>query len=149
MLLNSIYALIGSLGFGIIFNIKGKNLIMAAFGGGLAWIIFQLSTIVNLSTSTSLFIATLGVSIYSEIMATLMKAPVTIFVICSIIPLVPGSGMYYTTFESVQGNITTSLNLGIETLFNAGAIAIGITLVSSISKILKQKNTTSKTKTYL
>lgn len=139
MFLSSLYAFIGSLGFAIIFNIKGKNLIAASFGGGISWLIFQLCSSAGLSTSTALFTATIIVTIYSEFMAKIMKSPATIFVICSIIPLVPGSGMYYTTFESVNGNFSGSLTQGIKTLFDAGAIAVGIIFVSSIARIFKSK----------
>jgi uncharacterized membrane protein YjjB (DUF3815 family) len=136
MLLRSLYALIGSLGFSILFNVKGKDIIFGALGGGIAWLSYEMINTQGISTSTSLFIATAIVSAYAEIMARLRKQPVTIFVISSIIPLVPGSGMYYTTYESVKGNFSQSLTIGIETLFNAGAIAVAIVLVSSISKII-------------
>jgi uncharacterized membrane protein YjjB (DUF3815 family) len=56
-------------------------------------------------------------------MARIIKAPVTIFLICSIIPLVPGSGMYYTMLECVKGSINNALNQGFETLSNAMSIA--------------------------
>ena len=47
------------------------------------------------------FIATVVVSIYSEILARKCKAPTTCFQIVSILPLVPGGGIYYT-MESVS-----------------------------------------------
>ena len=37
MLIQVIISFIASLGFGIVFDIKGKNLIFAALGGGLSW----------------------------------------------------------------------------------------------------------------
>jgi hypothetical protein len=39
-------------------------------------------------------------------------------------------------FESVQGKVNSSLNLGIQTLTIAGTIAIGVFFVSSIAKAL-------------
>lgn len=138
MFLTTLYAFVGSFGFGIIFNIKGKNLIIAALGGGLSWLTYQLCINANLSQPTALFIATLIVSTYAEYMAKLMKSPVTIFIICSIVPLVPGSDMYYATNQSVLGNFSESLTLGIETLLKAGAIAVGIILVSSVSRLIKK-----------
>jgi uncharacterized membrane protein YjjB (DUF3815 family) len=86
----------------------------------------------------SLFLAAMIVSIYSEIMARLYKSPVTIFIICGIIPLVPGGLMYFATLEAVKGNLELSMSKGIQTLFSAGAIAIGIVFVSSISTIFKK-----------
>lgn len=138
MILNSFYAFLSSLGFGILFNIRGKNLIIASIGGGLGWFAYLLISNLQPSISFSLFIASMVVSIYSEIMARIYKNPVTIFVICAIIPLVPGGGMYYATLEAVKGNFDVALSKTFVTLFSAGAIAIGIIFVSSISSILKK-----------
>ena len=138
MLLNCLYAFLGSIGFGVLFNIRGKNLIIASFGGSLGWFTYLLSSKLQSSEIFSIFLAAMVVSIYSEIMARVHKSPVTIFIICGIIPLVPGGGMYFATLEAVKGNLEISMSKGIQTLFNAGAIAIGIVFVSSISTIFKK-----------
>ncbi|MCB2288967.1 threonine/serine exporter family protein [Clostridium sp. CS001] len=138
MILNCLYAFLSSLGFGVLFNIKGKNLIIASVGGALGWFTYLLSGKLHPSAIFSLFLAAMVVSIFSEIMARVYKTPVTIFIICGIIPLVPGGGMYFATLEAVKGNLDISLSKGIQTLFSAGAIAIGIVFVSSISTIFKK-----------
>lgn len=132
------YAFISSLGFGILFNVRGKNLIIASIGGAFGWLFYTLTNNSMGSEVVALFIASIAISVYSEIFARVMKNPVTIFLICALIPLVPGGGMYYTTFEAVRGNINESIVLGIQTLFNAASIAVGIILVSTISKILNK-----------
>ena len=51
--------------------------------------------------------------------------------------------MYNTLLASVQGDVYLSLEIGLHTILSAGAIAIGIMLVSTISKFLShliQKN---------
>lgn len=144
MVLKSIFALFASLGFGVIFNIKGKNLIFASLGGFLAWYVYLFSQECNSTDLLALFIASFAAGLYSEAMARILKSPVTIFSICSIIPFVPGGGMYYTMLESVQGNINQFLSIGLNTLSSAGAIAVGILLASSITKviiIIKRKKT--------
>ncbi len=138
MILNSFYAFLSSLGFGILFNIRGKNLIIASIGGGLGWFTYLLSSKLQPSIVFSLFLASMVVSIYSEIMARVYKNPVTIFIICAIIPLVPGGGMYFATLEAVKGNLNAALSKGVETLFSAGAIAVAIVFVSSISTTFKK-----------
>lgn len=136
VILNCIYATMGSLGFCVLFNIRGKNLWFSSLGGGLGWFVYLILSNLNYSTAFCLFMGSLAISIYSEILARVMKTPVTTFIIISMIPLVPGSGMYYTMFESVKGNINTSLNLGFQTIVDAGAIAVAIMLVSSLSKFI-------------
>ncbi|MBZ9608099.1 threonine/serine exporter family protein [Clostridium estertheticum] len=138
MIVNSFYAFLSSLSFGILFNIRGKNLVIAALGGGISWFTYLLASRLQASIVFSLFLASMVGSIYSEIMARIYKNPVTIFVICAIIPLVPGGGMYYSTLEAVKGNFNAALSKGAETLFSAISIAIGIVFVSSISSIFKK-----------
>ena len=41
LIINSIYAFFSSLGFGIIFNIKGKNLFFSSLCGGLGWFVYH------------------------------------------------------------------------------------------------------------
>lgn len=136
MVIKSIYALLATFGFGIIFNIKGKKLIFASLGGFVTWFLYLLTLSYANSVLLALFYASIGAGFYSEILARLLKSPVTTFSVCSIIPLVPGSGMYYTMFESVQGNISKSLTTGFETFSSAGAIAVGILLASSLTKVI-------------
>ncbi|WP_017414636.1 threonine/serine exporter family protein [Clostridium tunisiense] len=137
-MISVLYAFISSLGFGILFNVRGKNLIIASIGGGLGWLFYLITKNSTGSEIVALFVASIVISVFSEIFARIMKNPVTIFLICALIPLVPGGSMYYTTFEAVQGNVSKSIVLGIQTLFNAASIAVGIILVSTISKIINK-----------
>lgn len=146
MIVKSIYALFATLGFGVLFNIKGKNLFFASLGGALTWYLYLLSLAYTNSNLVALFAASVGAGFYSEALARILKTPVTIFSICAVIPLVPGGGMYYTMLASVQANINKSLSTGLDTLSSAGAIAAGILLASSITKlilIISRKKTSS------
>ena len=104
ILIETIAAFIGTLGFGIVFNIKGKNLFFASFGGALSWLIYKIVLTRNINEIAALFISSIIFSIYSEICARLLKTPVTTIIICALIPLVPGGGMYYTMYSTVEGN---------------------------------------------
>lgn len=137
MVLNTLYTLIAVFSFSILANIRGRNLVFASLGGGFTWFIYLLTTTyTHIPNMLCFFIASILAATYSEVMARILRTPVTTLVISAIIPLVPGSGMYYTMFESVQGNVNTSLNLGIQTLAIAGTIAVGVFFVSSIAKAL-------------
>lgn len=134
MIWQSLVTIIASFGFGVVFNIRGKKLIFAALGGGLSWFIYLLFLKLGLSELISLFISSITISIYSEIFARVLKTPVTTLIISSLIPLVPGSGMYYTMNAIILGDLYQALDTGLETLAYAGTLAIGIILVSTITK---------------
>lgn len=140
MILEVIAAFISTFAFGIVFNIKDKNLFFAALCGALGWFVYKFSLMFGISDTTALFLASLALSTYSEVFARILKTPVTTFVIAALIPLVPGGGMYYTMVEAITGDIMKSLEIGIKTIASAGALALGIILVSTITKtIIKNK----------
>lgn len=138
MFFQVIYAFIVSLGFGVLFNVRDKNLFFAALGGAVGWFFYSLTMNLSNSSILAMLIASISISIYAEIFSRVLKNPVTLFLVCSLIPLVPGSGMYYTVFEAVEGNVFGSLNNGIETLSLAGVIAVGIILVSTLSRLMQK-----------
>ena len=133
MIIEVLSAFIASFAFGIVFNIKGKNLFFSALCGALGWFIYKFSLRIGSSDTTALFLASVGLSVYSEVFARILKTPVTTFVITALIPLVPGGGMYYTMVEAITGDVMKSLEIGINTLASAGVLALGIILVSTIT----------------
>lgn len=137
MLLEVLSAFTASFAFGIIFNIKGKNLFFAAVCGALGWFVYKFSMKIGASDTMAMFFASIALSGYSEIFARILKTPVTTFVIAALIPLVPGGGMYYTMVEAINGDVMNSLEIGIETLALAGVLAIGVLLVSTTTKTIK------------
>lgn len=136
MILEVIAAFISTFAFGIVFNIKGKNLFYAALCGALGWFVYKFSLMIGVANTTSLFLASLALSTYSEVYARILKTPVTTFVIAALIPLVPGGGMYYTMVEAITGDVMKSLEIGINTMASAGSLALGIVLVSTVTKII-------------
>ena len=87
------------------------------------------------SNAAELFSA-VTVAIFSEIMARVFKTPSTVFLIVGILPMVPGGGIYYTMKYCIEGNMDMFVSKLITTLGVAGAIAVGVSLVSSIVRII-------------
>ena len=136
MIIEVLSAFIASFAFGIVFNIKGKNLFFSALCGALGWFIYKFSLRIGSSDTTALFLASVGLSVYSEVFARILKTPVTTFVITALIPLVPGGGMYYTMYEAINGDIMKSLEIGLTTLANAGSLSLGVIFVSTVTRLL-------------
>jgi uncharacterized membrane protein YjjB (DUF3815 family) len=134
MIIQTIATTIASTGFGIMFNIKGKKLFFSSLGGGLSWLIYSLGLNFNFSPISSLFIASVCFSIYSEILARILKTPVTTLIICCLIPLVPGTGMYNAMYEAITSNLSGALELAADTIARAGTLASGIIFISTITR---------------
>lgn len=137
---------IASLGFGILFNIKGRNLILAAIGGSIGGVVYQLCHNYGFSDLSAMFVASICFSLYSEILARIAHTPVTTFIICALIPLVPGGGMYRTMLAAIQGEIMKALTLGLETISIAGALVLGLLSVSTIMKAITKRKKVSEGK---
>lgn len=60
------------------------------------------------------------------------KAPITVFLLTGIFPLVPGAGIYYTAYYFLRNDRALCTSKGIETLKVAVALALGIAIVCSI-----------------
>ena len=57
MLIQSLFAFFSTLGFGILFNIKGQKLFYAALGGGLSWFTSLYCESLGFNTTSSFFIS--------------------------------------------------------------------------------------------
>lgn len=139
MIRDTILSILGCLGFGILFNIRGRKLLFSSIGGGLSWFVYAFCLHNNLTNISSLLISSIIFSIYSEIFARILKTPSTTLVICAMLPLVPGAGMYYTMYDIVKGELSSALSTGFNTLASAGTLALGIILVSTITRIFTTK----------
>ena len=131
---NGMMSFFASLGFAILFNIRKEKMIYAAFIGMIGGILYYMVMNYGYSEVFALFISSAVVSLLSDIAARVLKYPQTTFLICALIPLVPGGTMYYTVLRLVEGDNLMALNYGLNTIFNACSIVIGCILVSGIMK---------------
>lgn len=136
-------AFLGTLGFSVVFRSKRNCLLPLALGGALAWAVYLFTAAFSLSESLCCFIASAIAGIYSEILARILKTPTTNIFIPAVLPLVPGSSLYYTMRYAVAGEWEAFLSRGEQTLKIALAIALGIITVSTAVKLIfpaKRKN---------
>jgi uncharacterized membrane protein YjjB (DUF3815 family) len=131
-----LFSLLATAGFAVIFNLKPRDIPLAAIGGALGWGLYLAAGRSGGSEVVSFFAASIGIGFYAETAASLLKKPATVFIVCAIIPLVPGGGMYYTMDAAVRGGLERSLSLGYKTLAVAGAIAVGLAIASSLFRIV-------------
>lgn len=129
--LDSLITFAACFAISIHFNVKGKLILYAALGGGLTYFSYAISSPIG-SIIMQNFIASIVASIYSESLARILKVPATTFLIISIIPLVPGSNLYRTMELCINSKLSKFASAAVETLGIAGAIALGILIVSSM-----------------
>ncbi len=123
---------LGTLGFGILFNIRGKRLIGAALGGVIASVLYVVLGVIIDNEPLVYFIVAALVTVYSETSARIIKTPATPITITSLIPLIPGGSLYYTMAYAFQSDFETFLNKAVSTLLLAAALALGIIIATAV-----------------
>ena len=136
LLIQTVACFFATFAFSIIFNIRGRFIIWASLGGAISWFFYKIFLYSTASNVTSMFASAVIFTTYAEILARKLKTPVTTLVVCGLIPLVPGSGMYYTMSSIIDGGIYHSLELAVSTLASAGSLALGVIFSSTITRII-------------
>lgn len=126
---------IGCMGFSILFNIHGPGMLLCALGGVLGWSAYLITKDLTASVVFANLIGGLTAAFYAEIMARVRKYPAISYLVVSIFPLIPGAGVYYTMSYAVRNDMTMFATKGMETAAVAGAIALGILLVSTAFRL--------------
>ncbi len=129
-------ALLGTIGFCILFQVPRRCIAFSAMLGALGWAVYSLCLSCDLSVFVAAFAAASTVAIFGEMFSRIKKEAATVFVIPGILPLVPGMGIYYFMFYFITGDESQMAYWGEQTLMIAGSIAVGLLVVSSIVRII-------------
>lgn len=138
-LIQNMGSFIGAVGFAIYFNIHGPGGLLCALGSVLAWSTYLITIHFTDNVIWANFTGAMVASLYAETMARIRKYPAISYLVVSIFPLIPGAGVYYTMTYAVQGQMDRFANNGMLTAAIAGAIALGILLVSSAFRLATAK----------
>ena len=128
--------LIGCLGFSFIFNIHGSGFFLCVLGGGISWAVYCTAFHFSGNDLLSYFFASVASAVYAEVMARIRKYPAISYLVISILPMIPGAGVYYTTNYLIKGDMINFAAMGIHTISIASMIAVGILLVSTLVRLL-------------
>lgn len=126
---------VGTLGFAVLFNIRGKRFLFAGLGGLVSWLLFVVFSRLIPNEAINYFVVAVIISLYAEILARILKTPTTTFITISLIPLIPGGSLYYTMAYAFESDMTRFLEKGIYTLELASALALGIIIATTATRI--------------
>lgn len=129
-------AALGSVGFAVLFHVRGKKLLLFFLGGALDWAVYLVATKYGANLFTGIFLATATAALASEICARVFRTPVLALLVPMLIPLVPGSDLYYTMHALIQGSHDLMAHHAGRTITTAGAIAMGIIGVAAVMHIV-------------
>lgn len=134
--LQIITAFLGSIGFSMLFNVRGSKLFIAGMGGALSWGLYLALGPFLDDDSIKYFCASLFVAVYAEVFARIKRSPTTSFLVPGFIPLIPGSALYNTMKYALNNDWGLFADTAAYTVQLALALAAGIVTVSSIMRVL-------------
>lgn len=126
MFIQFIVSLVATLSFAVLFSAPKTELFFCGLTGAIGWIVYLIWLNFNDSITIANLIATLALTVISRIIASLRKNPVTVYLISGIFPLVPGAGIYYTSYYFIMNEMSDCSKYGMQTVKVAGAIVLGI-----------------------
>ena len=136
LFLPCLYAFLACLGFCVLFRIRGLGAVLCSLGGALAWLVYLVSGPLSGGIDfLQYFWAAVFLSAWSEGMARLRKCPATGYQLIAFLPLVPGAGIYNMMEYALNGDTERFLSTGMHTLSIAGALAVGVLVVSSLMRM--------------
>lgn len=128
----------GSVGFAMLFNCRKKYVLFSIPGGAISWLIYLGAEFhLGMGVFACSLISALVGSLLAEICARLFKAPATLFLIPFVIPLVPGSSLFYS-FSTLIGE--TPGAFAMNTVNAVLGIAIGTGIIASLFSLRLRRN---------
>lgn len=125
--------------FSMILELPRRFMAWYGTAGAVCWLVYLIARDAAGSKILGAFAASLAVAVFGHVLARLLKAPVTVFLIPGILPLVPGASIYNSVYYMIQDNRSQATYYLVETLQFAGAIAMAVFLVDSMFHLLRRK----------
>lgn len=124
-LIRALACMAAALFFGKLLRQPRSTLVFTALIGLLGYAAYQL-----IGGMLGFFVSGLLVGILCEVTARVVERTTTLFLISSIIPTVPGLGLYRTMMALSENDLERAGQIGLETLAGIGAIALALTFAS-------------------
>ena len=123
---------LGTVAFAVLFSVPRSLYLSCGLTGALGFLVYALLTAQGVSAALATFFATLLVVFLARFLAVFRRAPATIFIITGIFPLVPGAGIYWTSYYLVTGQMRMALESGFTAVKAAVAIVLGLVMIFEI-----------------
>ena len=137
LLFQVLAAFVGTLGFSVLFGVPGREYLRTAVVATVGWMTYLLLvryTVLGIAAST--FFATMVVVLLARLFAVWFRMPETVYLITGIFPMIPGGGIFWTTFFLVSNRLPLAMHSGMTALAVTAAIVLGIVLISSLPRKL-------------
>ena len=126
-------AFIGTVSFAVLFGVPREFYWKCGVVGMAGWLAYLMSVrYLPVGPAGGTFIAATLVAVLSMAAARRFKCPSTVFLICGIFPLIPGAGVFWSSYFVVSTQMDSAQAAGFTALKITLAIVLGIVLSSNL-----------------
>lgn len=136
LLIHFLFSFMSTVSFGVLTNVPRRTLLASGLIGNLGWMVYFLMREADYPLGFSNFIAAFLIGCLSIFFSRLKKIPMLVFIVPSLVPLVPGGPAYLAVREIVIGDGDKGLYYMLIVAVTAGAIAGGFVMTTLVEKIV-------------
>lgn len=134
-------AFVGTIGFSALFGAPRRYYLDCGLAGTAGWAVYLLLASAGPTHVVgAAFLGALAVAVMAHLLAVTRRCPVTVFLICGIIPLVPGGGIFWTAYYIITNQLRLAATTGFTALKVTIAIAGAIILAAALASRLQRKH---------
>ena len=139
IIVSAIGAFGGTVGFCYLLAAPKRTILPASVNGVIGFLIYVvLYRHMGHGVMFSHFMATVVVTVICEVLARVMRLPSTIFLLTSLVPLVPGYSFYAAMLSLVEDNGARAASQMLTAVQIVAAIAVGAAVTSVVFRMLAQ-----------
>jgi uncharacterized membrane protein YjjB (DUF3815 family) len=126
LIIQFVVCIFATLSFAVLFFSPKRELVFCGITGALGWVVYLVCIDAGIAKPFANLIATYVLTLLSRSIASIRRNPVTVYLICGIFPLVPGAGIYYTSYYFIMGQLDLFTSSGTDALKAGVSIVLGI-----------------------
>ena len=126
MIVQILVSMAATVAFAVLFHVPRSEYLLCGMNGAIGWVVYLFCTSRGTGGTVASIWATLVLTLIARALSAIRKMPSTVFLMTGIFTLVPGTGIYYTSYYLVMNDLAQFTAKGIETFKIAGAIVLGI-----------------------
>lgn len=129
-----------SMGFAIMFQIPGDEIVWSALGGMLDWVVCVIVKRAGGDVYEQYFWGALFLGFYAEILARVHKVPTTLYLVVGFIPLIPGTALFLAISKALEQDWAACMEQArlavLTSLSIVGGIIIALVVTNLICRLI-------------
>ena len=134
MMIRSLAAGLGTIAFALMFRVRKRHFVDCGVMGTITWFAYMICIRIWNNEAIAVFVSGFAAVLASRVLAVLRRCPATVFLMTSLIPLLPGISLYRTIYYLLMGNAQISMHFGKLCFLTAFTIAVSIAVVQQIPR---------------